>query len=188
MPRKRTKEEALERLMDVPDVPGLKGKVGHINRAARLGAMGLIMLDPFNRLADDFITIPIPMIAIPAHESHLLSGSPSMQIYIRAGETIVPTGGNVEDFDLGVQQAEAMQANAPLSAVAPVKKLTKYQKRYKREFAKLKPSYTLKNGKWKKNGFKACVKKAHANTKKALKLDGPPMTHNSKGKRTRGKY
>ena len=32
MPRKRTKEEALERLFDVPDVPGLKGKAGAINR------------------------------------------------------------------------------------------------------------------------------------------------------------
>ena len=75
MPRKRTKEEALERLLDT-DIGGipLKGKPKIIRDAAMLGAAGLIMLDPFNRLADDFITIPIPMIAIPAHESHLLNG------------------------------------------------------------------------------------------------------------------
>lgn len=160
MARKRTKEEALERLMDVPDVPGLKGKVGHINRAARLGAMGLIMLDPFNRLADEFITIPMPMIAIPAHESHLLTRSPSMQIYIRAGETIVPTGGNVEDFEQGVAQTQALEAES----VAPVtkrKKTTPYQRKYKKAFAKVKPKHMKANGTWKKGGFKAAVKAAH---------------------------
>ena len=160
MPRKRTKEEALERLLDVPDVPGLKGKAAAVNRFARLGAAGLIMLDPFNRLADEFITIPMPMIAIPAHESHLLSRSPSMQIYIRAGETIVPTGGNVEDFEQGVAQTQALEA----VSVAPVtkkKKITAYQRKYKKAFAKVKPKHMAKNGKWKKGGFKAAVKAAH---------------------------
>ena len=158
MPRKRTKEEALERLMDVPDVP-LKGKAGVINRAARIGAAGLIMLDPFNRLADDFITIPIPMIAIPAHESHLLNGSPSMQIYIRAGETIVPTGGNVQDFEQGVAETAALEAVSV--APKPRKKTTAYQRKYKKAFASVKGNYKLKNGKWKKDGFKNAVKAAH---------------------------
>ena len=67
MPRKRTKEEALERLFDVPDVP-LGGKPGLINRAARIGAAGLILLDPLNRLADEVTVVPYDMIAIPAHE------------------------------------------------------------------------------------------------------------------------
>jgi len=159
MPRKRTKEEALERLLDVPDVPGLKGKPGLINRAARIGAAGLIMLDPFNRLADDFITIPIPMIAIPAHESHLLNGSPSMQIYIRAGETIVPTGGNVQDFEQGVAETQALEAVGV--APKPRKKTTAYQRKYKKAFASVKGKYKLKNGKWKKDGFKNAVKAAH---------------------------
>lgn len=159
MGRKRTKEEALERLLDVPDVPGLKGKVGAVNRFARLGAAGLIMLDPLNRLADDFITIPIPMIAIPAHESHLLNGSPSMQIYIRAGETIVPTGGNVQDFEQGVAETQALEAVS--EAPKPKKKTTAYQRKYKKAFAKVKPKHMKKNGTWKKGGFKAAVKAAH---------------------------
>lgn len=159
MGRKRTKEEALERLMDVPDVPGLKGKVAAVNRFARLGAAGLIMLDPLNRLADDFITIPMPMIAIPAHESHLLSRSPSMQIYIRAGETIVPTGGNVEDFEQGVAETQALEAVS--EAPKRKKKTTAYQRKYKKAFAKVKPKHMNKNGKWKKGGFKAAVKAAH---------------------------
>ncbi len=159
MPRKRTKEEALERLMDVPDVPGLKGKAAAVNRFARLGAAGLIMLDPLNRLADDFITIPIPMIAIPAHESHLLSGSPSMQIYIRAGETIVPTGGNVQDFEQGVAETQALEAVE--ETPKPRKKTTAYQRKYKKAFAKVKPKHMKKDGTWKKGGFKAAVKAAH---------------------------
>lgn len=159
MARKRTKEEALERLADLPSIP-LKGKAGTVNRLARLGAAGLIMLDPFNRLADEFITIPIPMIAIPAHESHLLNGSPSMQIYIRAGETIVPTGGNVQDFEQGVAETAALEA----VSVAPTpkkKKITAYQRKYKQAFAKVKPKHMKANGTWKKGGFKAAVKAAH---------------------------
>ena len=159
MARKRTKEEALERLLDVPDVPGLKGKVAAVNRFARLGAAGLIMLDPLNRLADDFITIPLPMIAIPAHESHLLNGSPSMQIYIRAGETIVPTGGNVQDFEQGVAETQALKAES--ATPRPRKKTTAYQRKYKKAFASVKGKYKLKNGKWKKDGFKNAVKAAH---------------------------
>jgi len=161
LPRKVTKVEALERLADsgVGSIP-LKGKPKAIRDAALLGAAGLIMLDPFNRLADDFITIPMPMIAIPAHESHLLSRAPSMQIYIRAGETIVPTGGDVQDFEQGVAETQALQAES----VAPVtkkKKTTAYQRKYKKAFAKVKPKYMAKNGKWKKGGFKAAVKAAH---------------------------
>ena len=158
--RKRTKEEALERLASVPNLP-LKGKAGAINKFARVGAAGLIMLDPFNLLADDVITIPIPMIAIPAHESHLLSGSPSMQIYIRAGETIVPTGGDVQDFAEGVAEGQALESHLELSETKPKKKKTARQRAYSKNFKKIAPRYKNKNGKWKKDGFKRCVKEAH---------------------------
>ena len=60
MARKRTKAEALERLMDIPDAP-VKGKLGVINKAARLGAAGLIMLDPLNRLADEVTVVQYDM-------------------------------------------------------------------------------------------------------------------------------
>lgn len=155
--RKRTKAEALERLSDLPDAP-VKGKLGAINRAARLGAAALIMLDPLNRLADEVIVVPMPMIAIPAHEAYRLSSDPTMQIYIRAGETIMPTGGNVADVAEGEAQAEAI-----VEEVAPPKKrrATKYQRAYKRAFKAIAPKYKLKNGKWKKGGFKAAVKAAH---------------------------
>lgn len=38
-----------------------------------------------------------PMIAIPARQEYLLSGAPDVKVYIRAGETLEPTGGDVED-------------------------------------------------------------------------------------------
>jgi len=155
MPRKRTKEEALKRLMDVPDVPGLKGKPGLINRAARIGAAGLIMLDPFNRLADEVTVVPYDMIAIPAHEYFRLNSDPTFQIYIRGGETIMPTGGNVQDVQ------EVVETMAVEETPEPRKKTTAYQRKYKKAFASVKGKYKLKNGKWKKDGFKNAVKAAH---------------------------
>ena len=156
MGRKRTKEEALERLMEVPDVPSLKGKVGAVNRFARLGAAGLIMLDPFNRLADEVIVVPFDMIAIPAHEYFRLNSDPTSQIYIRGGETIMPTGGNVRDVQEVVETMAVEETPEPKK-----KKTTAYQRKYKKAFAKVKPSHMKKDGTWKKGGFKAAVKAAH---------------------------
>ncbi len=162
MGRKRTKDEALDRLQAKREELG--EEAGAVTRASFALAAGLVMLDPLSRLADDFITVPIPMIAIPAHESHLLSGSPSLQIYIRAGETIVPTGGDVQDFNEGVEQAAALETS--VEAPRRQKKVSAYQTRYKKHFASLKRKFVKKDGTWKKNGFKACVKAAHAAARK----------------------
>lgn len=48
-------------------------------------------------LADDSTVLPVDMIAIPAYQASMIQGSPAFQIYMRAGETIMPTGGNVRD-------------------------------------------------------------------------------------------
>jgi hypothetical protein len=152
--RKRTKAEALERLMDVPDVP-IGGKIGAINKAARIGAAGLILLDPLNRLADEVTVVPYDMIAIPAHEYFRLNSDPTFQIYIRGGETIMPTGGNVRDVQ------EVVETMAVEETPKPRKKTTAYQRKYKKAFASVKGKYKLKNGKWKKDGFKNAVKAAH---------------------------
>lgn len=160
MGRKRTKKEALERLDELQDRVGDvgDGKAALIANAAFAGARALTYLDPFNRLADEVIVVPVPMIAIPAHEAYRLSSNPTMQIYIRAGETIMPTGGNVQDVAVGEAQAEVIAEE-----VAPPNKrrATKYQRAYKRAFKEIAPKYKLKNGKWKKGGFKAAVKAAH---------------------------
>ncbi|GAI46146.1 unnamed protein product, partial [marine sediment metagenome] len=48
-------------------------------------------------LADNNTVLPVDMIAIPAYQASMIQGSPAFQIYMRAGETIMPTGGNVKD-------------------------------------------------------------------------------------------
>lgn len=45
-----------------------------------------------------------PMIAIPARQEYLLSGAPDLKVYIRAGETLEPTGGAVEAVQEVVQE------------------------------------------------------------------------------------
>jgi hypothetical protein len=63
---------------------------------ATVGAVGGLIV------GDATTVFPLDMIAIPAYQAYLLSGTPALQVYIRAGETLLPTGGNVED----VQQVE----------------------------------------------------------------------------------
>lgn len=163
MTRKRTKAEALERLGEVAErvPPSMKGKPKLIRDAAFLGAAGLIMLDPLNRLADEVITVPLDMICIPAYQAYMIDGQPALTIYIRAGETIVPTGGNVDDVEQGVAEGQNLSSIAGRVPDSRKRKVTAYQKKYKAAFRTIAPKYKLKNGKWKKGGFRAAVKAAH---------------------------
>jgi len=55
--------------------------------------------------------------------------------------------------------------------VAPVKrKASAYSKRFGKAFKKVSPQYKLKNGRWKKNGFKSAVRAAHKLAKTNRKL------------------
>ena len=164
MARKRTKAEALERLADVAErVPaGMKGKPKLVRDAAFLGAAGLIMLDPLNRLADERIVLPLDMVCIPAYQAYMINGTPAMQIYVRAGETIMPTGGNVKDVQEALDNVpEASLERLRDTAVRKSKRNTPYQRKYKAAFKSIAPKYKMKNGKWKKGGFRAAVKAAH---------------------------
>ncbi|MHA1882507.1 MAG: hypothetical protein ACTSUO_05625 [Candidatus Thorarchaeota archaeon] len=163
MARKRTKAEALDRLSDAASVSrGLKGKPKIVRDAALLGAAGLIMLDPFNRLADEKIVLPLDMVCIPAYQAYMIQGSPSMQIYVRAGETIIPTGGNVRDVEEALGEVmPAMTSHSDSMPQPKKRKVTAYQREYKKAFKSIAPKHKLKNGKWKKGGFKAAVKAAH---------------------------
>lgn len=46
------------------------------------------------------------------------------------------------------------------------KRSSAYSRRYKANFRKVAPRFKLKNGRWKKNGFKSAVKLAHKMSKK----------------------
>ena len=91
------------------------GPVG-VSIGAGLGAItGLI-------IGDDTTVFPIDMVAIPAFQAHMVQGNPSFQIYIKAGETLVPTGGNVLDM------SENMDIEAAAEPVKPKKKLSKWNR------------------------------------------------------------
>ena len=70
----------------------IAGKAGAVVGAG----LGLIV-------GDETTVLPLDMIAIPAYQAYMIQGTPVMQVYIKAGETILPTGGNVAD----VKQGEA---------------------------------------------------------------------------------
>lgn len=76
----------------------LAGPVGAAAGALVGGTIGWI-------LADENTIFPVDMVCIPAYQSYMIQGQPAFTVYARAGETIVPTGGNVRD----VQEAVAMQ-------------------------------------------------------------------------------
>ena len=48
----------------------------------------------------------------------------------------------------------------------PRRKSSAYQRRYKAAFKKIAPQYKLKSGRWKKNGFRSAVRRAHKMAKK----------------------
>lgn len=56
-------------------------------------------------IGDQTTVLPIDMVAIPAYQAYLIQGSPAFQLYIKAGETIVATGGNVDDVEQGILEA-----------------------------------------------------------------------------------
>lgn len=57
---------------------------------------------------------------------------------------------------------EGTTTGAVAAGKAPKKrKVSAYNRRYKTAFKRVSPKYKLKNGNWKKNGFKAAVRAAH---------------------------
>lgn len=80
---------------------------GPVIAGAAIGA-GLIGLI----VGDQSMVLPIDMVAIPAYQAYMIQGAPSFQIYIKAGETILATGGNVDDVAVGVAEANAVTSGA----------------------------------------------------------------------------
>jgi len=89
------------------------GPLGTAGGALGGGAIGWF-------LADNNTVFPVDMVCIPAYQAYLIQGQPAFTIYARAGETIVPTGGNVQD----VQEVVVPMAAAPKKRV----KLSKWNK------------------------------------------------------------
>jgi len=70
-----------------------------------------------------------------------------------------------------LQLLNGLSSEMPLDQPGPAeipkkKRSSAYQRKYKANFKKVAPRFKLKNGKWKKNGFKSAVKEAHKSTRK----------------------
>ena len=60
------------------------------------------------------------------------------------------------------------RGESPAAAKKP-RKPSAYGKRYGIEFRKVAPKYKTKSGGWRKDGYRAAVRAAHAATRKAMK-------------------
>jgi len=93
-------------------------------------------------IGDETTVFPIDMVAIPAFQAYLIDGSrggPEFTVYIKAGETLVPTGGNVAD----------MSENMDIEAAAEMSEAPKKRKRSKWNIytSKKKNQIRFKSGK-----------------------------------------
>lgn len=147
------KEEVRERLSSAREGARMGGKIGSIVPlggtavGTTLGAISGFIL------GDQKTVFPIDMIAIPAYQAYLLSGTPAFQIYIKEGEVltqVIPT-----DAMEAVEAASAAGEVSSSTSKKPRKK-SKYHAAYGKHFKAIQADYKLKNGKWKKNGFKRC--------------------------------
>ena len=93
----------IDEVLDNPVVSAAEGAVLGFAVGGPIGAAGGGIAGWY--LADTTTVMPVDMIAIPAYQGYMIQGSPAFEIFIRAGETIVATGGNVQD----VQQVVDMQ-------------------------------------------------------------------------------
>ncbi len=85
------------------------GPAGGAIGAGLGGVTGLI-------IGDDTTVFPIDMVAIPAFQAYLIDGSrggPEFTVYIKAGETLVPTGGNVADMSENMDIEAAAEMSEP---------------------------------------------------------------------------
>ncbi len=85
----------VDEVLDNPVISAAEGAVIGGSLGGIPGAIGGGLAGWF--LADDRTVFPVDMICIPAYEAYMIQGTPAFQIYARAGETILPTGGNVKD-------------------------------------------------------------------------------------------
>tara|TARA_R110000751_G_scaffold4082_2_gene18991 strand:+ start:35 stop:514 length:480 start_codon:yes stop_codon:yes gene_type:complete len=103
--------------------PGLGTAVG-----ATVGAgVGLVY-------GDETMVFMEPMIAIPARQEYLLNGAPDVKVYIRAGESLLPTGGNVTDVqEVAVAMAPAKKKRRKANAWITFNKRFNYRAKRKSE-------------------------------------------------------
>jgi len=104
---KRSKTESAESKVKSAVALGALG--GRIAGPAGAGVGALVGLI----IGDNETVFPIDMIAIPAYQYNMVQGTPSFSVYIKAGETLVPTGGNVQDMKENMDIETVTETPAP---------------------------------------------------------------------------
>ena len=133
-----------------------------VKTATALGALGGSIAGPIGAgvgaitgliIGDDKTVFPIDMVAIPAYQAYLINGSPAFTVYIKAGETLVPTGGNVLDM-----QENMDIETAPMTQKPKKRKLSAWNKYVKKKSNQIR--------------FKSGPKKGKLDLKKMAKAGG----------------
>ena len=133
-----------------------------VKAAVALGGLGAKIAGPVGGgigaitgliIGDDKTVFPIDMVAIPAFQASMIEGTPSFMIYIKAGETLVPTGGNVLDM-----QENMDITDAPMTEKPKKRKLSKWNRYVKNKSNQIR--------------FKSGPKKGKLDLKKMAKAGG----------------
>jgi len=158
----RSKTEAAEsKLKTATGLAGLGGGIGSVfgpmGGAIGAGLGGITGLI----IGDDTTVFPIDMVAIPAYQAYMIQANPALTVYIKAGETLVPTGGNVLD----------MSENMDIEAAAEMSEPKKKRKRSKWNIYAGKKANQIKFKSGKKKGLLnlKAMAKAYRKTQKGGK-------------------
>lgn len=116
----------VDTVLDNPVISAAEGAIIGGALAGPPGAIGGGLAGWF--LADGNTVFPVDMICIPSYQAYMITGQPAFTIYARAGETIVPTGGNVKDV------TEVTTPNMPKQArAAKPRSLSKWNRYVKQK-------------------------------------------------------
>lgn len=146
----------IDEVLDNPLINAAEGAAVGAAVGGPIGAVGGGLAGWF--LADEGTVMPVDMICIPAYQSYMITGNPAFTIYARAGETIVPTGGNVAD----------MKTDMITPALQPKKKRTK-KSAWQKYMGQKKNQIKFKSGKMKGRLNLKAMSRAFKKTKKGGK-------------------
>lgn len=108
MPRSKT-EAAKSKVSAATSLSAIGAGIGAVGGPVGAAIGGGIGAITGLIIGDESTVFPIDMVAIPAYQAYLIQGTPAFQLYIKAGETLLATGGNVDDVELGIAENVASQ-------------------------------------------------------------------------------
>tara|TARA_R100000231_G_scaffold137560_1_gene114131 strand:- start:1764 stop:2270 length:507 start_codon:yes stop_codon:yes gene_type:complete len=123
----------IDELLDNPIISATEGALIGAAVGGPVGAVGGGLAGFY--LADKGTVFPVDMVCIPAYQSFMIQGNPAFTVYARAGETVVPTGGNVADVTMVTEPTGATSR--------PKRKMSKWNRYVKNKKNHIK----MKNGK-----------------------------------------